>query len=670
MAAESSLSKPLDILQKKYGIEIAPEGIALVEERLGPELGSGEALTRACLTTLLNEDVRNYSKGTLPADIARQHDGELGGVHWVQVKAVKNIAEPDIRQDACSGCRLLLATLTDGHTTVRALEMTSLPQLGLDTPPGTKMILRGPVPVERGILLLGKGHIDVLGGRDELLHATWAAARAKRPQRKGEGGVGPPPFTPLPVKEKTTAQTGPGRTSVSGRRDEEVEKGGNKRMSEERGRSGGKATEGKRGKSAGKGRSVDRGRSADGGRDGGRGRGGDRGERGSGRGGGQRGRGGGERGRGGEEKARGENLKSNMKGRGGDRGKSVEKEKEGESTLSGRVAARGRSDGKEQSENDQGRVMSSNQDAPHTPAQTQGRRGDHKMEQRGPKQTEKETGKGRGKGRDGKVAPKSSASASVVAESGDGQQARQEPGDSVGGRGRGIKKKRDGIGRGSELSKSPIRGEGEVEVRVQNIGQHSSKNSTATDAKHPGVNETRRASPSTKRGSARDRSGAATQGRVQGSKGGGRSGQERKQLSEGSQVGARQTNRPSRSEKHHIRQQEVERYEVGDRSEGSTKDGKKKAATQGKGKGEVGGDGTNDEKGIGKSASVDEATGGKERGSGKEWKEGDMCIGQWHDGNWYRVVVKRCQGARYFVKFIDYGNSATLHVTQLRPVPH
>uniref|UniRef100_F1KXZ9 RecQ-mediated genome instability protein 1 n=1 Tax=Ascaris suum TaxID=6253 RepID=F1KXZ9_ASCSU len=68
--------------------------------------------------------------------------------------------------------RMLLMELTDGHTTLKAIEYRPIKELSLLTCPGCKILLLGAILCRRNILLLTESNCSVLGGEDESLMRT------------------------------------------------------------------------------------------------------------------------------------------------------------------------------------------------------------------------------------------------------------------------------------------------------------------------------------------------------------------------------------------------------------------------------------------------------------------------------------------------------------------
>lgn len=62
------------------------------------------------------------------------------------------------------GKRMLLLTLTDGSTTLKAIEFDPLDELSVDTKPGSKLLLQPPILCRSSIAFLRKRNVHLLGG--------------------------------------------------------------------------------------------------------------------------------------------------------------------------------------------------------------------------------------------------------------------------------------------------------------------------------------------------------------------------------------------------------------------------------------------------------------------------------------------------------------------------
>lgn len=142
----------------------------------------------------LNRNIREYGRAILPPNLNTattvlegsyllQVGGNMIGI-MIQVTAVVNVAAPSINQNSNLCPRLLKIRLTDGCSTVAAIEYESIQQLrslfdisvisSLTTVPGTKVMLTNP-EFYNGSILLQPKHIRVLGGVVPELYEAWKA---------------------------------------------------------------------------------------------------------------------------------------------------------------------------------------------------------------------------------------------------------------------------------------------------------------------------------------------------------------------------------------------------------------------------------------------------------------------------------------------------------------
>jgi hypothetical protein len=115
----------------------------------------------------------------------------------LQVMGISNIAQPlQKRHDNAATPRLLLLTLSDGHTKVSGIELQPISALKCSMAPGLKVLYKGG-RVINGRLILTPDNIEVLGGRVKNLYESWKASELALRQRSGKGPQskdGPPQF--------------------------------------------------------------------------------------------------------------------------------------------------------------------------------------------------------------------------------------------------------------------------------------------------------------------------------------------------------------------------------------------------------------------------------------------------------------------------------------------
>uniref|UniRef100_A0A1B0C7Z4 Survival of motor neuron-related-splicing factor 30 n=1 Tax=Lutzomyia longipalpis TaxID=7200 RepID=A0A1B0C7Z4_LUTLO len=154
----------------------------------------------------LNTDLRDIGHNILPAELkGSKYEVPVNGL-IVQVVKVRNTSAPRANEESKVAPRLLRIHLTDGQGIISGIEYDSLPQLSLNTVPGTKVLLKnGPIPIAMGNLLLRAKNIEVLGGYVEALAEKWEISRTLSKFAKGgaRGSSAAPPWIPFGQKIDT-----------------------------------------------------------------------------------------------------------------------------------------------------------------------------------------------------------------------------------------------------------------------------------------------------------------------------------------------------------------------------------------------------------------------------------------------------------------------------------
>ncbi|XP_025158428.1 tudor domain-containing protein 3 isoform X2 [Harpegnathos saltator] len=148
--------------------------------------------TQRIVKRLLDIDLREVGSG----------NGDLNqGNIILQIQKIRNVAAPKGNEESRAAPRMLKLSLTDGKNNFQALEVEHISPISLNTPPGTKILIKsGILPVSHGIILLRPSHIvHVLGGRVANLVEKWELnkklASHTRVRSAEEGG--PPPWIPF-----------------------------------------------------------------------------------------------------------------------------------------------------------------------------------------------------------------------------------------------------------------------------------------------------------------------------------------------------------------------------------------------------------------------------------------------------------------------------------------
>ncbi|XP_018343989.1 PREDICTED: tudor domain-containing protein 3 isoform X2 [Trachymyrmex septentrionalis] len=151
--------------------------------------------TQKMVKRLLDLDLREIGSG----------NGDINqGNIVLQIQKIRNVAAPKGNEESRAAPRMLKLSLTDGKNNFQALEVEHISTLSLNTPPGTKILIKtGTLPVSHGLLLLRPSHlIYVLGGKVANLVEKWELnkklALHTRVRSAEEGG--PPPWIPFGKK--------------------------------------------------------------------------------------------------------------------------------------------------------------------------------------------------------------------------------------------------------------------------------------------------------------------------------------------------------------------------------------------------------------------------------------------------------------------------------------
>ncbi|XP_069129901.1 tudor domain-containing protein 3-like isoform X3 [Argopecten irradians] len=146
-----------------------------------------------------NTDLREIGGKWLPDEVNRGKCEYIEGPGVLQIQKLRNISAPKEHEESQTAPRMLRLTLTDGQQTCNAIEMQKLDRIGLDTPPGTKICIKGTVEVENGFLLLTNKNTNFVGGRVNKLAENWELKKMLAGQSRANVGSegGPPLFVPF-----------------------------------------------------------------------------------------------------------------------------------------------------------------------------------------------------------------------------------------------------------------------------------------------------------------------------------------------------------------------------------------------------------------------------------------------------------------------------------------
>lgn len=126
-------------------------------------------------------------------------NGFIPGNIVLQIQKMRNISAPKANEESTTSPRFLQLELSDGVTTIAALELERIVSLNLNVPPGTKLLMKGEkLQLLQGFLVLKASDIQVLGGKVEPMVEKWEVARQllkyARSNRRLSGSGGPPPW--------------------------------------------------------------------------------------------------------------------------------------------------------------------------------------------------------------------------------------------------------------------------------------------------------------------------------------------------------------------------------------------------------------------------------------------------------------------------------------------
>ncbi|XP_036325544.1 tudor domain-containing protein 3 [Rhagoletis pomonella] len=167
----------------------------------GPEIND----ERKIISTIMDMDFRDIAAGALPT----KRDDNISGRIVLQLQKTRNVSAPKSNEDSKAAPRFLHLELSDGVTTIQALELENIPALSTNLPPGTKIYFTSDrLELIQGFLILRSSELQVLGGRVEAMVEKWELARTMqkyaRSGRRMSGATGPPPWIPFGKKVETS----------------------------------------------------------------------------------------------------------------------------------------------------------------------------------------------------------------------------------------------------------------------------------------------------------------------------------------------------------------------------------------------------------------------------------------------------------------------------------
>ncbi|RUS90844.1 hypothetical protein EGW08_001351 [Elysia chlorotica] len=183
-------------LINSYNIKVSPEWLSAclewIAQENGSEMQSGDTVKQQVFEQWLTSDLAEIGEPSLPIEAMSSNKMELIGNYALQIISIVDVGFPFYgQQQKMMGrenmnaevsadkpfqqawepkqSRMLLLTLTDGHSELKAMEYQPIRSLHINLASGTKCVLSGTVLCRRGMVLLTEEHIQLLGGEVDTL---------------------------------------------------------------------------------------------------------------------------------------------------------------------------------------------------------------------------------------------------------------------------------------------------------------------------------------------------------------------------------------------------------------------------------------------------------------------------------------------------------------------
>ena len=144
---------------------------------------------------MLDVDLGTVGDRFIPKDI--NNCKEIIAPKILQIKKVRDVGHSKIDSNKGTGKSIFRVTLTDGVSTINAINLVPLPGISGKTLPGVKLKISRNVPVVGGFLLLSCENSVVLGGRVDKLIENIEKNQNICKKTLGKEGEGPPQFKPF-----------------------------------------------------------------------------------------------------------------------------------------------------------------------------------------------------------------------------------------------------------------------------------------------------------------------------------------------------------------------------------------------------------------------------------------------------------------------------------------
>lgn len=184
---------------KNKGWFLTNEGMELCKEGLVKP--SVDTLTQRALDI----DLRLLSCGNQD-DANKGKTDSVQGPLILQIQKIRNVAAPKINEDSNYAPKLLRIQLSDGRNTYSGLVLHSIPKIDMNSPPGTKILIKGNLALKQGLMLLDQNNTKVLGGHVDEMVERWKLAKSLSQLTRATKVEGaPPPWVPFGQRNKLSA---------------------------------------------------------------------------------------------------------------------------------------------------------------------------------------------------------------------------------------------------------------------------------------------------------------------------------------------------------------------------------------------------------------------------------------------------------------------------------
>lgn len=134
---------------------------------------------------LLQYDLRDIGAPAFPEDFTKD-PSKLEKPIVIQIQKIRNVSAPKANEESGSAPRMLKLILHDGKSHITGLEISPIPSLSINTPPGTKVLLNNEgLQACHGIIWLSPSVISVLGGKVSHMIEKWELNRSLAKHTRG-----------------------------------------------------------------------------------------------------------------------------------------------------------------------------------------------------------------------------------------------------------------------------------------------------------------------------------------------------------------------------------------------------------------------------------------------------------------------------------------------------